>query len=227
MSDFVWFVVLPYLAVLVAVGGGIYRYYTDRYSYSSQSSQFLENRTLFWGSVPWHYGIMIVLLAHFLAALFPGFWGQVIGQPTRLYILEVTGLALGVITIVGLVALIVRRIRFPRIRVVTSHMDWVLLAFLLFQVVLGLWVALYFRWGSAWYLVKAQPWLVSLVTFDPEIQNVETLPLVVKLHLLGGFGIIALFPFTRLVHLVTVPVSYLWRPYQLVIWNRRKRVSRT
>jgi nitrate reductase gamma subunit len=39
--------------------------------------------------------------------------------------------------------------------------------------------------------------------------------------MLGGFLLIAVFPFTRLVHAVTVPITYLWRPYQVVIWNRR------
>ncbi len=35
-----------------------------------------------------------------------------------------------------------------------------------------------------------------------------------------SFVIVALFPFIRLVHFVTFPITYLWRPYQVVIWNR-------
>ncbi len=67
------------------------------------------------------------------------------------------------------------------------------------------------------------PWLVSLARLDPQTQYVTSLPWVVKLHMLGGFLLIALFPFTRLVHVVAVPIAYLWRPYQVVIWNRRVR----
>lgn len=220
--DFVLFIALPYIAVVLAVGMGLFRYFTDRFSYSSQSSQFLESANLFWGSIPWHYGIIIILLVHIIAAVIPGAWADFINPPLRLYALEVTGLALALCAFGGLGSLIVRRIRLPKIRMVTSPADWVLLALLLAQVGLGFWVALFYRWGADWYLATAVPWLRSLVALNPDIGTVTQLPVVVKLHLIGGFLIIAVFPFTRLVHLVTVPVSYLWRPYQLVIWNRKE-----
>ena len=223
MLDTVLFAAFPYVAVILAILVGIYRYVTDRFSYSSQSSQFLENRALFWGSAPWHYGILTILLAHLLAALFPGAWAALIAAPVRLYVLEVTGLALALITLLGLGLLILRSLRNARIFVVTSVMDWVLLAVLLGQVVLGFWVALFYRWGSDWYLHTAVPWMVSLLALDPQIQYVTALPWAVKLHMLGGFLVVALFPFTRLVHLVTIPITSLWRPYQVVIWNRRPR----
>ncbi len=222
-EDTVLFVAFPYAAVLLAVLVGFYRYFNDRFSYSSFSSQFLENRALFWGSVPWHFGVIIILLAHFVAFLFPGAWARLIAAPERLQTLEVIGLALALTATTALALLIIRRLLNARIFTVTSAMDWVLLGALLAQMVLGFWVALFFRWGSDWYLHTAVPWLESLVTFSPDSQFVTSLPWVVKLHMLGGFVIIALFPFTRLVHLVTFPVTYLWRPYQVVIWNRRQR----
>ncbi len=221
MFDFVLFVAFPYLTVITAVWVGIYRYRNDRFSYSSQSSQFLENRVLSWGSAPWHYAILIILLAHFFAALTPGFWASLISAPVRLYILEVTGLALAITAVVALGVLIYRRFATPRVRSVTSPADWVLLGILLAEVTLGFWVALIFRWGSDWYLYTAVPWMVSLLKFQPEIATVTTLPVVVKLHLLGGFLVIGVFPFTRLVHVVTVPIAYLRRPHQVVVWNRR------
>ena len=226
MYDYALFAVFPYVAVVLAVLVGIYRFFNDRFSYSSFSSQFLENRTLFWGSVSWHYGILIILLAHLLAFLFPTLWAAFIAEPVRLYVLEVTGLALAAATIVGLTLLVVRRLRNPRVLIVTSAMDWVMLTALLTQVVLGIWVALFYRWGADWYLHTAVPWLNSLLTLDPQIQYVTTLPWVVKLHMLNAFVIVTLFPFTRLVHVVTVPISYLWRPYQVVIWNRRVRAGK-
>ena len=223
MVDVVLFGAFPYAAVILAVVVGVYRYVTDRFSYSSFSSQFLENRALFWGSVPWHYGILLVLLAHVFALLLPGVWATLIAEPTRLYILEVIGLVLALSALVGLVLLIVRRLTSARITSVTSVMDWVLLANLLAQVALGFWVALFYRWGSDWYLHTAVPWLVSLAQLDPQTQFVTSLPWVVKLHMLGGFLLIGMFPFTRLVHVVTVPITYLWRPYQIVVWYRRSR----
>lgn len=221
MVDSALFVAFPYLAVVTAIWVSIYRYRNDRYSYSSQSSQFLENRVLSWGSAPWHYAILVILAAHFLAALFPGFWAALISAPVRLYVLEVTGLALALTATVALGLLVYRRVVTPRVRVVTSLADWLLLGLLLVQVALGFWVALFFRWGADWYLHTAVPWMVSLVTFQPEIATVTTLPWIVKLHLLGGFLVIAVIPFTRLVHAVTVPITYLWRPHQVVVWNRK------
>lgn len=220
MLDTILFIVFPYVAVVIAILMGIFRYRSDRFSYSSLSSQFLENRTLFWGSVPWHYGVILLLGAHVLAFLFPAQWADLIAPQFRLYALEITGLALAVVTILGLTLLIVRRLRNARAFAVTSRMDWLLLAVLLAQVALGFWIALVYRWGSDWYLHTVVPWLYSLLVLDPQIQYVTALPNLVKLHLLGGFVIILLFPFTRLVHLVTFPITYLWRPIQVVIWNR-------
>ena len=223
MLDTVLFTVLPYVAVVLAVVVGVYRYRSDRFSYSSFSSQFLENRTLFWGSVPWHFGVILILLAHLAALLVPGVWTIIIAEPVRLYTLEVIGFALSLSALVGLAILIIRRLGNTRVFSVTSTMDWVLLAMLLAQMALGFWVALFFRWGSDWYLHTAVPWMISLAKLSPEAQFVTSLPWVIKLHMLGGFFLIAIFPFTRLVHVVAFPITYLWRPYQVVIWNRRQK----
>lgn len=221
MLDFVLFIAFPYLAVAVAIIVGIYRYVFDRYSYSSFSSQFLEAKSLFWGSVGWHYGIIPILLAHVLAALFPRAWRILLSEPIRLYVLEITGLALAFLALVGLLILIVRRLLSVRVASSSTFMDWVLLVVLLVQVFAGFHISLAYRWGSLWYLDTAVPWLWSLCTLKPDIQHVVTLPLLVKFHFLNAFVVIAIFPFTRLVHVFTLPIQYLWRPYQIVIWNRR------
>ncbi len=221
MTDLVLFAAFPYVATVLAIVVGIVRYRSARFTYSSLSSQFLESRALFWGSVPWHYGILIILLAHLGALLFPAGWASLIAAPVRLWALEVTGLTLALAALVGLAVLIVRRVASARVRAVTSRADWVLLAALLVQVGLGFWVALAYRWGSDWYLHTAVPWLVSLAVLAPQVNHVTALPWVVKLHMLGAFVLVAIFPFTRLVHLVAFPWSYLWRPHQVVIWNRR------
>jgi len=221
MTDFILFGAFPYVAFITAVVMGVYRYFYDRFSYSSLSSQFLENRQLFWGSIPWHYGIVIILLTHLFAILFPIVWASLVGDLVRLYVVEVTGLVLGFLSIVGLVLLIVRRIVRPRLLVITSVMDWVLLAALLFQVITGVYIALIYRWGSVWYLQTAVPWLWSLIKLNPQVDYIMPLPLIVKLHMFNAFVIIALFPFTRLVHIFTIPIAYLWRPYQVAIWNRK------
>lgn len=220
MSDVILFVAFPYVAVVVAIWGSVYRYRHDRFSLSSLSSELLEKRQLFWGSVPWHYGIVIILLAHLVAFLVPGLWARIIAAPATLYTLEVIGFVLALAAIWGLCVLLVRRMTRPRIRSVTSVMDWVLLAVLLLQVVLGFWVSLVYRWGADWYVHTSVPWLLSLVRLEPQTQFISSLPWVVKLHLLNGFVVIGLLPLSRLAHLVAFPIWYLWRPYQVVFRNR-------
>ncbi|MBE7535995.1 MAG: respiratory nitrate reductase subunit gamma [Anaerolineales bacterium] len=222
MFDNFLFIGFPYTAVAIAIAVTIYRFWFDPYSVSSQSSQFLENRKLFFGSVPWHYGVITILLAHTLALLFPGVWGLFTANQTRLYIVEIIGLAFALMTTVGLVVLFYRRLSNARAHTVTSLWDWVLLVFLLLQVALGFWVAYYYRWGSDWFLHTAAPWLISLLKLQPNITYVTALPFWVKFHFVGGFIIILLLPFTRLVHLLVFPISYLWREHQVVIWNRSR-----
>jgi nitrate reductase gamma subunit len=218
------FIAFPYVAMVLAVGVGLYRYFTNRYSFSSLASQILENRKLFWGSVPWHYGITLILLAHLLAALFPRVAALVLGNRIRLLVLELSGICLALYALVGLIVLIIRRLPTKSLtRIATSNIDGLLLAVLLLQLITGLGIGIFDRWGSLWYLHTAVPWFWSLVGLHPDMSTVVNLPGFVKVHFVTGFVVILLFPFTRLVHLVMFPVYYLWRPYQVVIWNRAPR----
>lgn len=220
MFDVVLFVVFPYLAVSMAVVVGLYRYFTQRYTYSSLSTEFIEKRMLFWGSIPWHYGIIIVLLAHLIPLLVPGGWTLFVSSSLRLYTLEAIGLSVALFAWIGLVVLIYRRFSDSRLRALTSPMDVVLLAFLLWQVSSGIYIALFNSWGAQWFTATAVPWIHSLLVLQPNHQLVSSLAWVIKIHMLGGFILLALFPFTRLVHFVSFPLKYLWRPYQVVRWYK-------
>jgi nitrate reductase gamma subunit len=221
MPDVLLFVVFPYVAVVLAVGGGLVRYFANRFSYSSLSSELLENGWLFWGVVPWHYGVVPTLLIHLAGFAVPGVMAFLHGTPVQLYLTELIGKVFALLAFAGMVVLIVRRLAHSKLRAVTSAMDWVVLVLLLNQVFLGLWTGIFYRWGAAWYIHTATPWVVSLATFRPQPQYVASLPWVPKLHFLNATLLIALFPFSRLVHLVTFPITYLWRRFQVVIWNRR------
>jgi nitrate reductase gamma subunit len=220
--DDLLFGVFPYVAVAVAIVGTGWRFLSNRYSISSLSSQFLESSRLFWGSVPWHYGILIIIGGHVIGFLIPRSVLAWNGVPWRLYVLEISALAFGLLTLVGLVLLIIRRATSARIRVVTSGMDVVLLLVLLVQVIAGIYTAIVYRWGSSWYAAFAVPYLWSVIKLQPDISLVSNLPLMVQVHIIGAFVFVALIPFTRLIHFLTVPIQYLWRPYQLVIWNRKR-----
>lgn len=221
--EVILFSVFPYVALAIHLTESIRRYRQVRFSFSSLSSQFLEGERLFLGSVPWHYGILWVLGGHLVAFLFPAQirdWNSV---PIRLYILEFTALVAGLITLIGLVNLIMRRVRHPRIRSVTSVMDIIILALLLLQVILGLYIATSLRWGSNWYCIVLVPYLHSLCAFQPDLTMITPMPLAVKLHILGAWVLLSLLPFTRLVHFLVVPWQYIWRRPQVVIWNRNPK----
>jgi nitrate reductase gamma subunit len=221
MRDVILFVVFPYLAVALAVGGCLYRYIARQFTYSSLSSQWLEGKWLFWGAVPWHYGIVPVLLIHMGAFVIPGVMAQLHGTATTLYLAELAGKVLALLSFAGIVLLIIRRLSQPKIRAVTTPMDWVVLVLLLNQVFLGLWTAFFYRWGATWFLHTATPWVASLATFQPQTETIAALPWVPKLHFLNATLLIAVLPFSRLVHLLAFPIAYLWRRLQIVIWNRQ------
>jgi len=222
MLDVILFVVFPYVAVALAVGGTIYRYLTNQFSFTSLSSQFLENDIQFWGSTLWHYGIIPTLLIHLAGFAIPKVMALMHSTPEMLYVAELAGKVMGIMALIGAGALFYRRVASSKIRVVTTPADWVVLVLLIFQIVLGLMIAFIYRWGATWYLHTVTPWVASLATFQPAPQYVASLPLIPKLHFLNATLLILLFPFTRLVHMVTFPVDYLWRSFQLVIWTRRK-----
>jgi len=220
MLDLLFFGALPYVAVILFLLVSIQRYRNDPFTFSSLSSQFLESRKLFWGSVPFHVGILTLFFGHLIGFLFPRqvmLWNLV---PVRLFIIETAALVAAILSLVGIVGLIARRFSTSRLRSNTSTVDIVVYALLLFQIVTGMWVALYMRWGTAWYTQTAVPYLWSVVRFQPDIQRVAELDLMARLHIIGAFVVFAVFSFTRLVHALVAPVPYLWRPLQLVIWNR-------
>ncbi len=223
MFDNLLFVIFPYAAFLLAIVVTVQRYFKGGFTYSSLSSQFLESSELFYGSVPWHYGILSVLAGHLIGFLFPAEVLRFNSVPVRLYVLESTALLGGLLALSGLVNLMVRRCVSARVRAVTSPMDILILVLLLIQVSLGVYIALFYRWGSSWYATSAVPYLRSMLLLQPDLKMLAPLPLAVKLHVLNASLLVAVFPFSRLVHMLVVPINYLWRPYELVIWNRTRR----
>jgi nitrate reductase gamma subunit len=221
--DNVLFGQLPYVLITIGIVGTIYRFMSNRFSWSSQSSEFLENKTLFYGSVPWHYGIILILLAHIVVAFIPRAMLAWNAAPGRLYAFELAGLILGFSALFGLLALIYRRLSNNRVRVVTSSWDVLVLIILIIQVVTGLGNAILYKWGSNWYAATAVPWIWSVITFRADASYISSLPLVTKIHVFNAMIFIAFIPFTRFVHFLAFwgPIKYLGRSYQLVRWYGR------
>jgi nitrate reductase gamma subunit len=215
------FVALPYVSLFTFFLVTIVRYRRRGFTYSSLSSQFLENRQHFWALIPFHYGILTVLAGHIVAFLLPRqllWWNSV---PARLYVLEATGLVFALLTVVGLIGAMVRRKTNHKIAVVTTPSDWIILVLLLIQAVSGIGVALTYSWGSSWFAIAVTPYLWSVARLNPDIAVIAAMPWLVKVHIVNAFLIIAFFPFTRLVHILVAPNPYLWRRPQVVRWYRR------
>lgn len=224
--DLFLFAILPYLAMAIFFVETIRRYFTQAYSYTSLSSQFLENRFHFWSLVPFHYGLLGTLIGHVLAFLVPKqllLWNSV---PVRLYILEITALMFGLMALVGVIHVTIRRMRYANLKAVTSRMDWILYGFLLLMITSGVTVALFERWGTSWFASAITPYLWSLIKFRPDISVVTMMPMAFKLHILSAFLLIAVFPFTKLVHVLVIPNQYFFRKRQVVRWNWDRKTIR-
>jgi len=220
-----FFIGLPYAALIIMIVGSAFRYFQFGFKVSSLSTQFLEGRELFYGSRPFHWGLMFLFFGHLIGFLFPRsvlIWNSV---PLRLIIIEVAALGFGISALFGLLMLILRRSRHKRILVVTSKMDVFVYVILLTQIISGLWVAYYARWGSVWFASVLAPYLKSIFLLNPDITAVATMPLSVKIHVISAFTLVGIIPFTRFVHFLVYPIAYIWRPYQYVIWNwDRKKI---
>ena len=221
--DYFFFSAFPYVAIIVFIVGSIYRYRQKGFQVTSLSAQFLEGKHGFWGTVPFHFGILMIFLGHLVAFLFPKAVLAWNSDPVRLIAHEGLGFTFAVALLVGLVVLILRRLLHPRLKVVTSRMDLLIEGVLLVQIILGCWIALGYRWGSSWFAADLSPYLWSIIKLNPQPEAVVAMPPVIKAHIIGAFSILLIFPFTRLVHILFAPFHYLWRPYQVVIWNWDKK----
>lgn len=214
-------VALPYAAIVVFIVGMVWRV-RRRFSISSLSSQLLESRFLPWGSVPFHLGIAVIVTGHVLPLLFPGWWQRVVANRTALLALESVGAAAALLCLFGLIVLALRRLLSPSVRPVSSAADLLVLAILISQVAIGFLLAMLHRWGAVWAARTTTPYLWSLVTLQPDPAFVAGAPLLLTLHLGAAWIVLALIPFTRLMHLFFVPVGYLRRPPQRVVWSSAK-----
>lgn len=213
----------PYVAIVLLLVISILRYRTRQFTVSSLSSQFLETRRLFWGSVPFHIGVLTLFFGHLIGFLIPRQVQWFTTVPARLLVIELTGLVAALLMGVGIALLLFRRLTEPRLRKLTSFNDLLVYALLIFQLVTGLYIALYLRWGSAWYTQVAVPYLWSIFTFSPDVALISQVPLWVQLHVVGAYLLFAVFAFTRLMHVLVAPLPYMWRATQVVVWNRDRR----
>jgi len=226
MSDQFLFIALPYVALISLVAGSILRFKVNAFSYSSLSTQFLEDRWLAWASMPWHIGIIVILTGHVLAFSFPGLWTTLVSEPAFLLTVEVIGAVCALLCILGITILLIRRFVDAKLQAVTNHLDIVVLLILLIQVSSGLAVALLHPWGASWAPGALGPYLHSIFVFKPDAAYLQDMPPFVKMHIATAWVLLTLFPFTRLVHAISLPFYYFFRAPQKVVWNSSRSEAR-
>ncbi|MFN3522085.1 MAG: respiratory nitrate reductase subunit gamma [Phenylobacterium sp.] len=215
----------PYIALAVLVIGSVLRFDREQYTWRTGSSQLLRRRQLVAGSVMFHVGVLAIFAGHFVGLLTPIAVFDALGVPhgAKQMLAIVAGGAAGTLCLAGGLLLLHRRLFDPRIRKTSSFGDTAILVLLMAQLCLGLAtipVSLQHRDGHE--MLKFMTWAQGVFTFRPGIaEQIADVHWIFKAHLTLGLTILLVFPFTRLVHMLSAPVWYLnRRGWQLVRTKR-------
>ncbi|MER5945567.1 respiratory nitrate reductase subunit gamma [Streptomyces sp. NPDC001904] len=221
MTTLIWGV-LPYVAVVLLVVGTIWRYRYDKFGWTTRSSQVYESKLLNIASPVFHYGILFVLAGHLVGLFIPMSWTEKVGVSEHTYHMFslIGGTFAGVLTVCGIFMLLFRRrFKAPVFRATTRN-DKLMYLVLLAAIVLGMTAKLTHASGDGYnYRESIGPWSRSLFTLSPDIDLMHGVPVLYQIHAVVGMSLIALVPFTRLVHMFSAPVQYLFRPY--VVYRSR------
>ncbi len=214
---FFW-VIFPYIAISVFFIGNGYRYLADPISWRSKSSEILEKKLLRPASLLFHYGIILAFIGHIIGIVIPKYVTEDLGISESAYHLLalVGGTIAGVMVVVGLLLFIYRRLTNDRLKTITTPSDWVTLILLISITTLGLINTLFIDYD---YRETVAPWFRGLWTFTPDYTLMADVPLLLKIHVALAFILVAVFPFTRLVHILSIPLSYIFR--RPVIYRER------
>lgn len=221
MKTLLWGV-LPYLALVLLVAGTIWRYRYDKFGWTTRSSQVYESKLLNIASPMFHYGILFVLVGHLVGLFLPESWTEKAGLNEHTYHLFSLygGTAAGVLLVLGILLLLYRRrTNTPVFRATTAN-DKLMYLVLFAAIVLGMVAKLMHASGDGYnYRASIAPWARSLFTLQPDIDRMTGVPLLYEIHAVVGMVLFALVPFTRLVHMFSAPLQYLFRPY--VVYRSR------
>jgi len=223
-----FFGVYPYIALSIFLIGSLVRFDTDQYGWRSKSSQLLRRKQLIVGSILFHVGILGILGGHAVGLLTPVALFEFLGisHSFKQMMAIVVGGFCGTACFIGLVMLLHRRLFDSRIRKTSSLSDIAVLLILFVQLSLGmLTIPLSLGHLDGGMMVKFMTYVQGIVTLRPQPALIAGVPLIFKLHMVLGFTIFLIFPFTRLVHVWSAPVGYLFRNYQVVRTKVRAAVA--
>lgn len=216
--DTALWVVIPYICLAVFAVGHYWRYRYDKFGWTTLSSQLYESRLLRWGSPLFHFGILAVFLGHVLGLGIPKSWTEAVGVSDGMYhfMAVAIGAVAGFCTLVGMAVLIYRRRTVGPVFSATTRMDKLMYLALAVVIVLGLANTVVGNIiGHYDYREGVSVWFRGLFLLDPHPELMAEAPLSFQAHGLTACLLFALWPFTRLVHVFSAPIGYLWRPYVL------------
>lgn len=221
--------VLPYVVLLVVIGGTIWRYKYDQFGWTTRSSQLYESRMLRIASPLFHFGILAVLVGHIVGLVIPKSWTDAVGVTEHMYhMLALTiGIFAGVGTFVGMALLIYRRRKTGPVFMATTNNDKLMYVLLVVTLTAGLLTTILSLWDTSEtsYRDTVSPWFRSIWILQPDVGAMAAAPVSFHVHVLFAFVLFMAWPFTRLVHAFTAPVHYLFRPY--IVYRSRDRVTRS
>jgi nitrate reductase gamma subunit len=219
---------LPYAVIAIFVVGHIYRYRTAQYSWTTRSSQLLENRWLRSGIILFHVGVLMVIGGHLGGLLIPASVTEAVGITEHMYhtVAVVMGTIAGLTMSAGLIILTIRRVGNERVRAATIGRDYLVMTVLILVVGTGMINTIGHQLlGTAYdYRETVSPWFRGILMLQPDPELMTEAPLSFQLHALFAMGLFAIWPFTRLVHAWSVPVGFIPRPY--IVFRRRDSVAR-
>lgn len=228
MADFLHhliFGIYPYIALAVLAVGSVIRYDREPYSWRAGSSQLLRRKQLMIGSVLFHLGVLVIFLGHVGGLLTPIAIWDALGVPhgAKQLLAMVAGGVAGVIAIIGATLLIHRRFFDARVRAASSFSDNLVILLLWVQLALGLaTLPVSAQHLDGHEMVKFMEWAQGIFTFRAGASDlIRDVAPVFKLHLFLGLTILLIFPFTRLVHMLSAPVRYVWRSGYQVVRSRK------
>lgn len=219
LLDTIVFQIYPYIAFAVFAIGCWARFDHAAYTWRTGSSQLLSGKWMRLGSNWFHVGVIAILCGHFVGLLTPhAVYEPFMTSASKQMVAMVAGGLFGVICFVGLTILLARRLFNPRVRATGSTRDTLVLVLLYAQLILGLCsivVSTQHLDGSQ--MVKLAEWAQHIVTFRPgAAEYIADAHWIYKAHVALGLTLVLIVPFTRLVHVWSVPLGYLTRPYQIV-----------
>jgi len=220
--DFFLWVAFPYLCLASFVLGHVWRYRHDQYGWTTRSTQLFERRLLMVGSLLFHFGILAAIGGHVLGILVPSSWMETVGinDSTYHWIAAVAGGLAGAAIVLGFAILAYRRVRVPRVRATTTRSDLVLYPVLGATILFGMIATAWGTWVDRYaYREVVSPWFRGIFLLQPHQELMANASFVFQAHAVTAWLLLAIWPYTRLVHAWSIPIAYVTRAP--IVYRRR------